>query len=392
MSTPYLLKFGVDEVIFREGDAPTTAFLVESGRVRISTDQNGRRVDLGELGPGSLLGEMAVLDDSPRMATATAVTVCELMPIDRAQFSERLQAAEPVVYALMMSQLTRYRSALRNLVGAESGKSRGSAPIEQLTDSLAMGKIRLESDLRAALDRGELEVCLQPLLELASDRIAGYEALIRWQHPLHGVISPSEFIHLAEETSLILPVGDYVIDRVCSMLAELRERDDARLPFIALNVSARQVADPRLIERILERLHAHGVAPRQLVIEITESLVLDDPAVRTLLDQCHAVGIQVALDDFGTGFSNLVPLLSLDFDRIKLDQAFVRAIETTRGEAIVRAVVDLAAALGCSLTAEGVETPAQLALLRDLGCRYAQGWLIGRAVPLQAVLDGAGRA
>ncbi len=392
MSTPYLLKFGVDEVIFREGDAPTTAFLVESGRVRISTDQNGRRVDLGELGPGSLLGEMAVLDDSPRMATATAVTVCELMPIDRAQFSERLQAAEPVVYALMMSQLTRYRSALRNLVGAESGKSRGSAPIEQLTDSLAMGKIRLESDLRAALDRGELEVCLQPLLELASDRIAGYEALIRWQHPLHGVISPSEFIHLAEETSLILPVGDYVIDRVCSMLAELRERDDARLPFIALNVSARQVADPRLIERILERLHGHGVAPRQLVIEITESLVLDDPAVRTLLDQCHAVGIQVALDDFGTGFSNLVPLLSLDFDRIKLDQAFVRAIETTRGEAIVRAVVDLAAALGCSLTAEGVETPAQLALLRDLGCRYAQGWLIGRAVPLQAVLDGAGRA
>ena len=371
------------EIIFAEDDAPTTAFLIESGRVVISTVQHGETRNLGELGPGSLLGEMAVIDSAPRSATARALTDCVLTPIDRNQFAERLAAADPVVRALLMSQLTRYRSALATL----TGDAAGSGAIEGRDESGAFDKIRLESELRSALERDELEVRLQPIMHIATDRIAGYEALIRWQHPERGQVSPNEFIRLAEETSLIVPVGDYVLGRVCDMLAELRRRGRSPLPFIALNVSARQLEDPALIDRMLEQLARRSLPPDRLEIEITESLVFNHSQIAALLERCHSAGMLVALDDFGTGYSNLGPVLTLDFDRIKLDQGFTRALDTPRGQALVRAIVAMTAALDCEMIAEGVESPEQLQALRELDCDYAQGWLVGKPVSLKEVLE-----
>ncbi|MEZ5522387.1 MAG: EAL domain-containing protein [Dokdonella sp.] len=371
------------EIIFAEDDAPTTAFLIESGRVVISTVQHGETRNLGELGPGSLLGEMAVIDSAPRSATARALTDCVLTPIDRNQFAERLAAADPVVRALLMSQLTRYRSALATL----TGDAAASGAIEGRDESGAFDKIRLESELRSALERDELEVRLQPIMHIATDRIAGYEALIRWQHPERGQVSPNEFIRLAEETSLIVPVGDYVLGRVCDMLVELRRRGRSPLPFIALNVSARQLEDPLLIDRMLAQLARRSLPPDRLEIEITESLVFNHSQIAALLDRCHSAGMLVALDDFGTGYSNLGPVLTLDFDRIKLDQGFTRALDTPRGQALVRAIVAMTAALDCEMIAEGVESPEQLQALRDLDCDYAQGWLVGKPVSLKEVLE-----
>ena len=371
------------EIIFAEDDAPTTAFLIESGRVVISTVQHGETRNLGELGPGSLLGEMAVIDSAPRSATARALTDCVLTPIDRNQFAERLAAADPVVRALLMSQLTRYRSALATL----TGDAAGSGAIEGRDESGAFDKIRLESELRSALERDELEVRLQPIMHIATDRIAGYEALIRWQHPERGQVSPNEFIRLAEETSLIVPVGDYVLGRVCDMLVELRRRGRSPLPFIALNVSARQLEDPLLIDRMLAQLARRSLPPDRLEIEITESLVFNHSQIAALLDRCHSAGMLVALDDFGTGYSNLGPVLTLDFDRIKLDQGFTRALDTPRGQALVRAIVAMTAALDCEMIAEGVESPEQLQALRELDCDYAQGWLVGKPVSLKEVLE-----
>ncbi|MFZ1391057.1 MAG: EAL domain-containing protein [Dokdonella sp.] len=371
------------EIIFAEDDAPTTAFLIESGRVCISTIQHGEIRVLGELGPGALLGEMAVIDSAPRSATASALSDCVLTPIDRDQFAERLAAADPVVRALLMSQLTRYRSALATLTGDVEGEQSTSAQ----DDTHAFDKIRLESELRAALQSDELEVRLMPIQNIASSTIAGYEALIRWQHPQRGQVSPNEFIRLAEETSLIVPVGNYVLARVCDMLVELRKRGHSPLPFIALNVSARQLEDPDLVDRMLTHLRDRDLPPDRLEIEITESLVFNQALIGNLLDRCHAAGMQVALDDFGTGFSNLGPLLTLDFDRIKLDQGFTRALDQPRGLALVRAIVAMSNALGCEMIVEGVETVEQLEALKALGCDYAQGWLVGKPVSLQAVLD-----
>lgn len=380
---PYSEPFKSGEVIFAEGDAPTGAFLIESGRIEISTTQFGEPLILGELGPGMLLGEMAVIDDSPRTATARALTKCRLVPIDRDQFAERLAAADPVVRALLMSQLTRYRSALATLTGVAAANHPASDESEN-TD--AFDKIRLESELRTALERKELEVRLQPIEEIVSGRIAGYEALVRWTHPQRGAVSPAEFIRLAEETSLIVPIGDYVLARVCDMLVEFQARGRKPLPFIAVNLSARQLEDPQLVERILGLLRARELPPDRLKLEITESLVLNSMHITELLARCHAAGMHVALDDFGTGYSNLGPLLTLSFDQIKLDGSFVKALDRPRGVAVVGVIVAMARALDCDLIAEGVETREQREILHRLGCRYAQGWLVGKPAALVDVL------
>src|SRR5688500_3774526 len=198
-------------VLFREGESPDTAFLIEAGEMEVRVRQLDIDVVLSRLGPGDLVGEMAVIDDSVRTATATAVSECVLYRIDRQQIAERLDAADPIIRALLEGQLKRYRGALSALQGKQPGPDE-STPSE----SEGIDKIRLESQLREALATGELALSFQPILDVGSGAIAGYEALVRWRHPERGVVSPAEFVALAEETSLIVPVGEHVIDLACA--------------------------------------------------------------------------------------------------------------------------------------------------------------------------------
>lgn len=383
-TSSFRVEMEAGSVLFQQGDAPTSAFLLEQGEIEVTTRHAGENRRLGLLRAGDLLGEMAVIDDSPRTATATALTDCVLMPIDRAQFAERLEVADPVVRALLLSQLTRYRSALAQLSGQrEPVPSQGQRDARAQDAAVALDKIRLERELREALELGGLEVRLQPIFDIGAARVAGFEALTRWTHPERGPVSPADFIKLAEETSLIVPVGDYVLMEVCRMLARLGGDDG---PFVALNVSGRQLDDPGLLGRFHAALDATGVAPHRLKVEITESLVLDYVRVADVIARCHAAGMKVALDDFGTGYSNLGHLHKLEFDTVKLDQGFIRQMDDPRCYAIVRAVVGMADALDCDIVAEGVETAAQLQQLRELGCRYAQGWLIGKPLPFDEAL------
>jgi EAL domain-containing protein (putative c-di-GMP-specific phosphodiesterase class I) len=382
MSSAHRIELGTGQILFREGDAPTTAFLVETGSLRITATVDGQQVLLGDVAAGALVGEVAVLDDSPRTATATALEPCVLTAIDRNQFAERLASADPVLRALLLSQFTRYRVALATFTGNAAQAIR----VPTTEHDAAHDKIRLEGQLRDALESGGLEMRLQPIQHIASARIAGYEALIRWSHPERGPISPAEFIALAEETSLIMPVGDYVLGEVCAALRQISERTPGRSPYIGLNVSGRQIDDPGFIDRVAAQISKNAIKPAQLKIEITESLMLNYAKVSAFLDRCRDAGIKVALDDFGTGYSSLAHLHQLAFDTLKLDQAFVQQLSDPRCLAIVRAVVDMAAALHCDIVAEGVETEEQLAHLRDLGCQYAQGYLIGRAQSIESVL------
>jgi EAL domain-containing protein (putative c-di-GMP-specific phosphodiesterase class I) len=375
MASAYRIELHPGQILFREGDAPTTAFLIESGALRITAARDGAPMLLGDLGAGALVGEMAVLDDSPRSATATALAACVLTPIDRTQFAERLESADPVVRALLLSQLSRYRTALATFTGNEPALVTESASARS---AHALDKIRLESQLRNAMENRELEIRLQPIQEIASGRLAGYEALTRWTHPERGVVSPADFIALAEETSLIVPVGEYVLSEVCAALRRFMDEAPATKPFVAFNVSGRQVEDADFVARVLAQLREHAVNPAQLKIEITESLVLDYSQIGTLIERAHQAGMKVALDDFGTGYSNLGHLHKLAFDTIKIDQGFIRQLDDPRCLAIVRAVVGMAGALHCDIVAEGVETPQQFAQLRELGAHYAQGWLVGK--------------
>ncbi len=384
------IELRAGDVIFREGDAPTSAFLIESGSIVIEARVANGDIELGRLGAGDLLGEMGVLDSSPRTASARALTDAVLIAIDAEQLNERLCAADPVIRALLRGQLQRYRSALSALRGDADSPAGSTRPVKtdaRAEDADAIDKIRLETQLREALTGGGLEVRYQPLLEIANARIAGYEALIRWVHPTRGAVSPAEFIRLAEETSLIVPVGYHVFTEVARTLALITEAAPATPPFVAVNVSARQLEEPLFLDQLVAIAETAGAPLSAIKIEVTESLTLDVDRVAALIGRAHSLGMTVALDDFGTGFSNLGHLHRLCFDTVKLDQGFVRQmLDHPRVHAIVQAIAAMIAALDADMVAEGVETAAQLDALRAIGCRYAQGWLVGKPLDRDAVL------
>ncbi|MFY8048740.1 MAG: EAL domain-containing protein [Erythrobacter sp.] len=362
------------EVLFREGDPPTTAFILDEGQVEIRAKQRGHQVVLALLGPGAIIGEMAVIDAAPRTATAVALSACRFIALDRAQIAERIEGADPVIRALLQGTLQRYRSALAALQGDNARSASVAVPDEVA----GVGKMRLESQLRSALSDGGLDVRYQPLLDVVEGRIAGFEALVRWTHLERGPISPAEFVALAEETSLIVPVGEYVFDTAC---AAARDFIDAagRPLFVAVNVSARQLREPGLLERVIARVDAAGLPRGSIKIEITESQAMNPTLMQGFIALCHSHGVKVALDDFGTGYSHLAQMHLLPFDTIKIDQSFVRNMLTdARSMVIVETIVAMAKALQASIVVEGIESEAELAVLRRLGCNYAQGWLVGK--------------
>jgi diguanylate cyclase (GGDEF)-like protein len=241
-------------------------------------------------------------------------------------------------------------------------------------------RMDLEADLRGALDRGELKLHYQPLFDLRRGKLSGFEALLRWRHPVRGVVSPADFIPVAEETGLIVPIGEWVLRQACA--------DAVTFPNsakVAVNISPVQFAAGDLFEMIRDTLLQSGLSASRLELEITESALLQDSeAVIGTLHSLRALGVRTALDDFGTKYSSLTYLRSFPFDKIKIDQSFVRDMATREDcLAIVRSVAQLAVRLGMTATAEGVESGAQLDQVREAGCTEAQGYLFGQAEPVE---------
>ena len=250
----------------------------------------------------------------------------------------------------------------------------------------------MELDLRKALPGGEFELHYQPVVNLASKEISGFEALIRWNHPTRGMVSPAAFIPLAEEIGFIVPIGEWVIRQACATAAQWP--DDLR---VAVNISAIQFRSPGLMQVIVGALAASGLAPTRLEIEITESVLLHNKeATLALLHQLRSLGIRIAMDDFGTGYSSLTYLQSFPFDKIKIDRSFVKNItENSSSLNIVRAVAAMANGMGMTATAEGVETAEQLHSITSEGCTEMQGFLFSKPLPAAEIerqfLSGRGR-
>ncbi|OPY95935.1 diguanylate cyclase [Bradyrhizobium sacchari] len=245
-------------------------------------------------------------------------------------------------------------------------------------DAKARMRRQLELDLRQALARGEFEVHYQPLVDLAADVVTGCEALLRWRHPERGMVSPADFIPVAEDTGLIGEIGEWVLRQACAEAAGWPDNIH-----IAVNVSPVQFRSRSLALKVAAALADSGLAPRRLELEITETvLIRDDEEALTILQQLRELGVRIALDDFGTGYSSLSYLHRFPFDKIKIDRSFISDIgEPEDSSPIVQAVVHMAAARHMATTAEGVETEAQREVLRQLGCSQMQGWLFSPAVP-----------
>ena len=245
----------------------------------------------------------------------------------------------------------------------------------------AVRYLRTGNELHHALERGEMRVFYQPIMSLETQRIAGFEALVRWEHPERGLVGPDQFIGLAEETGLIVPLGAWVLEDACRQAVQWHEQGAAIT--ISVNLSPRQLAEPTLPETIAAVLKSTGVDPDLVWLEITEStLMRDAESAVSMLHALTALGVHLSVDDFGTGYSSMTYLKRFPVEALKVDRSFVDGLGTEpEATAICTAVVSLAHALGMRAVAEGVETPDQLASLRTLGCELAQGYLFGRPAP-----------
>jgi len=261
------------------------------------------------------------------------------------------------------------------------GKSR-VVSFERSMQDRVIGRLQLETELRRSVDQGDFVLHYQPLIDLDTLSVVGVEALIRWQHPTRGLLAPAEFIDVAEDTGLIVPIGRWVIDQATHDAAGWQASSGLPLS-IAVNLSPRQLHDPELVQCTAEALANAGLAPETLIIEITENLLLKDTELaRARLAELRALGVKVAVDDFGTGYSSLAYLDQYPVDILKIDRSFVDPLGgNARSAALVRSIIDMASALDIDAIAEGVEDAGQLATLQSLGCRLAQGFFFARPRP-----------
>ena len=280
----------------------------------------------------------------------------------------------------------------RGDLALRSARTAGPGSVRRYLDALRIEQDRreaLRTDLDGALDRGELRLAFQPVVDVVMQRTVSVEALLRWRHPLFGDVSPTEFVPLAEESPLITELGRWVLREACATIAGLGDTDLS----VAVNVSARQVRSGELVPDVISALETSGLPARRLIVEITESVLLDDSHVIEDLTVLRQLGVRIAVDDFGTGWSSLAYLVGMPVDVLKMDQYFLANVEHDPARrAMCRAVLQLGSSLGLPVIVEGVTNPAVLNLLRDMGHRYLQGYVFARPLEAEQLADGAWEA
>lgn len=252
----------------------------------------------------------------------------------------------------------------------------------------AVALLQLETDLRRAVYNQEFQLHYQPIVSLTSNKISGFEALVRWQHPERGLISPGEFIPIAEETGIIIPLGWWVLREACEQIRTWQVQSPVNPPLtISVNLSTKQFRQPELVEHIAQILHATNLDARSLRLEITETILLENAeSVTAVLSQLKALGVSLDVDHFGTGHSSLSYLHCFPINALKIDRSFISRMDCGDDWEVIRAITMLAYTLGVDVIAEGVETKEQLAQLSSLQCKYGQGYFFSK--PLDSLTAG----
>ncbi|WP_017297814.1 EAL domain-containing protein [Nodosilinea nodulosa] len=391
--------FSAGETIFVEGSSADRAYIIESGYVEIFVGAGEDSLQLNVLGPGDIFGEMGIIDASPRSASAKALCPCRCIVVSAAQVAERIESSSPMVRLFISMSLHRnraYSAYLKTLsdpqIGLPSPAVTEKSYVKNQQYQQILEDIKLEADLQNAVRNDELFLMYQPLFNLSDQKIIGFESLLRWQCPQRGLVGPQQFIAIAEETSLILPMGDWILEHSCADLKRFQTQLDRQAQkntnfFVSINISVRQFQQPDFFDRLMDCTQRHGVSARQIKLEVTERIFLDEVEAIDSIDKCRAAGFEVSLDDFGTGYSSLNYLERCEIDCLKIDKSFIQKLcSSDRAKILVGSIIDIARQLGLPTVAEGIETPSQMSALQAMGCDIGQGFLFSHPLPFTEAL------
>lgn len=384
--------FPARSVVFKEGDIGDCAYLINKGKVEISVQRGDDRIVLAHRVPTEVFGEMAIIDSMPRSATAIAVQASSLVVITREQLMRRIEETDPVARLCLKLVLERFRATMLHLhvLDHEDPISVGSKDPEEGVFApglaeIALRELELERELEEALRNNEFELHFQPIIHLKSNKLAGFECLIRWRHPERGLLLPNVFMPMAEASGLIVPISRWVLRQ--ALISAKRLQDCAKLGVLfndrlslSINLTAHDFSQPDFLENLETALQQADVAPDILRLEITETLLIKEPdQTAAILRACKSMGLGISIDDFGTGFSSLSYLHRFPIDTLKIDRSFIQQMHSCdESKQIVRSIIGLAQQLEIRVVAEGVEMLDQAKTLNELGVEFVQGFFYGR--------------
>lgn len=377
-----------DQIIFSEGDAGDCAYIIEKGRVLIYLTKDKEEIPLSILGDSEIFGEMSLIDNQNRSASARALEDVTLSIVTRQQLLERISTADTVVQLLMRVLFKRLR---RNNVHIRGPNPAGEIPLDTNSDDgaqTALEQIKLENQIFLAFQNKEFELFYQPIIELKSRKIVGCEALLRWNSPHQGVVSPNVFIDIIENSSMVIPIGHWIINQALKDLKTIRDlliegqKEKVADEFMmSINISGRQFTHSDFVSNLEDLREKHDLPTKNIKLEMTERIMMDGAIALEALHQCRAQGYAISIDDFGTGFSSLQYLTQMPISFLKIDRSFVmKVLNDSKSRAVVSSIIHLAHAMDIEIIAEGIETNEESIVLETLGARYGQGYLFSKPI------------
>ncbi len=386
--------FNVGDVVFNEGEPGDCAYIIEYGEVHLFITFAGQPKLINRLTSGHILGEMALIDNQLRSATAVAKQETCLMIIPHRHFIEKLESSDKFISLLVNLLLDRYREMRTRLSNITNNLEFNEnyllyTPDNQnshIGDDIAFTTQQLEAEnnLRYAIEQQQFELFYQPIISNQEGKVAGCETLIRWRHPKRGLISPIDFIGLAEDSGLIIPLGRWIIEQACTDYAHLTQVLTAELDFISINLSGKQLVPVDLLDNIKEIFTNNNIDPQNIKFEITESILMANPYhTASVLSDIKKLGSNIAIDDFGTGYSSFNYLHRFPIDTLKIDKSFISTmLENPKSYQIVKTLCILAKAIGMTIVAEGIESENEHICLKEMGVDFGQGYLYAKPLPL----------
>jgi diguanylate cyclase len=415
--------FQADEYIFKNGDSGQSAYIIESGKVEVLLDTGGHEIVIASLGKGDILGETALIDRLPRSSSARAIVDTEVIEIPLDYFSQKMQQADPTIRMFLRLVMARYRdlktrlgkvaaslaavsedgrgndyssatmelqnmtslySNLQNLIDSavtNSSDTESSSAFSEGTMEFAKVMVTEEMLLRKAVENNEFVMYYQPIIDLARNKMVGCEALIRWNHPSGELVLPTGFISKLEKSNLMLDLGYWIAEQACRFQNRIYQQFHYNF-FVAINLSGKQFDDQNLVSKLSDIMDGSGAWHNRIEFEITESILIENPdRLSKSLHELKETGAGLAIDDFGTGYSSFSNLYRLPFDKLKIDQSFIRSMERVqKSKQIVKSMINMSHDLGMSIVAEGIESRAEVDILNEYKATYGQGFYFSRPI------------